>query len=290
MTNLVKITALGAAHWDLLGRASQEMALHDDIAGKVRRMIGGVAGPIAMKLAYLGLNVDLIAYAGRDELGDALLSKLELYQVRTELMTRGYHPTDVYMGIEAPNGLIAAIADCHSLEAVSMELVNKLLSKDNSKNIVVVDGNLHSEALAFLSVATIKAAKLILVPASPGKIDRFLPFSKRGDTEVYVNLREANALCLGDHKTTTDAAAALIDIGYRGAIVSNGAEETAHAGTHGIVTALPPKITVKRFTGAGDTLTAHHLFATARGDKPKAALEYALGATAHFISHEDLDV
>lgn len=284
------ITALGAAHWDLLGRSEKEMAIYDDYPGKVRRMVGGVSGPIAMKLAHLGLDVDLMAYAGKDELGEALINKLELYRVKTEHMARGPYPTDVYMGIEAPNGLIAAIADCHSLEAVSMELVNKLLSQNNSKKIVVIDGNLHPEALSFLSVAGIDAEKLILVPASPGKIDRFLPFSQRKDTEIYVNLREANALCQYDHNTSIDAATALVKIGYLGAIVTNGNEEAAHSGAHGVVFARPPQITVKRFTGAGDTLTAHHIFATTHGDTPQAALEYALHETSKFISTEDRDV
>ena len=290
MTITTKITALGGAHWDILGRAQVAMSLYDDVPGNVRRMVGGVAGPVAMKLASLDVHVDLMAYAGHDELGDALIGKLEQYQVHTSKMTRGDLPTDVYMGIEAPNGLIAAIADCHSLEAVSMDIVKALLKQDNSDRIVVVDGNLREDALAFLAKQDFQTAELILVPASPGKIGRFLPFNRRNDTSLYVNLREANALCNKGFETSSEAASALVELGYKGAVVSNGGDVAAHAGAHGLVTSLPPQITVKRFTGAGDTLTGHHIFATARGDDPQAALEYALQATAHFISHEDLDV
>ncbi len=70
-----KFLAVGGAHWDILGRASVPMELHDDVGGHIRRMIGGVAGPVAMKLGLTGANVEIICYAGEDELGNALLTK-----------------------------------------------------------------------------------------------------------------------------------------------------------------------------------------------------------------------
>ena len=284
-----QIFAIGGAHWDILGRAPQNMSLYDDVGGRIRRMIGGVAGPIAMKLAMMGLPVELLAYAGNDALGDALIAKLNDFRVGTTHMQRGMHPTDVYMGIEAPNGVIAAIADCHSLEAVSEALVENLQTQDLSATTLIIDGNLHADSLTHLAKANLPVKRAFLVPASPGKIHRFQPIAECGNYSLCVNLREANALCHGQFTVAIDAAKALLECGFESALVTNGGEDAAFVSGEIQVTAKPPAIEVKRFTGAGDTMSAHFIYALETQNHPQEALSYALGKTAEFISQEDLD-
>ncbi len=282
--------AIGSAHWDILGRTSQIMALHDDVGGQIRRLIGGVAGPIAMKLAQKGVPIELICYAGHDEFGEALLAKLHEYNVSTKHCLRGKLPTDIYMGIEAPNGLIAAIADCHSLEAMSIEAVKRLKSFSTNQTHLIVDGNLQEDALISLAKGNYTYKQLTLIPASPGKILRLKPFMGTSSAQIIVNLREANALLGANLSKTADAATALADQGFASALVSNGSEPASFANGQNCVSATPPSVEVKRFTGAGDTLAAHFLWAQSQGQDHQNALETALNATSEFISVEDLDV
>ncbi len=282
--------AVGSTHWDILGRSDQNMQLHDDVPGRIRRLIGGVSGPIAMKLSNLGEDVSILGYAGFDALGDALIAKLKEYNVNTSLMVRGDRPTDIYMGVEAQNGLIAAIADCKSLEDVSDEIIQTIIKNPLKNKTLIVDGNISKSALSALANTSFQAHHLVLVPASPGKIDRLAPFAKRKDAALYVNLREANLLCHTDHTKSENAAISLIENGFKTALVSNGAQTSTFANQSQIFTARPPQIEVRRFTGAGDTLSAHHIYANSKNMEPQIALEYALEKTALFISQEDLDV
>ncbi len=281
--------ALGAAHWDILGRADVPMQLHDDVGGRIRRMIGGVAGPIAMKLAKAGSQVELICYAGHDELGEALLSKLDEFNVGRNLALRDAHPTDVYMGIEAPNGLVAAIADCHSLEHVSAEAVLTLFEASTADTHVIVDGNMTADALAQIADADFAYQNITLVPASPGKIQRLRCFIGKKPAQIIVNLREAELLLEQTFQNSTEAAKALHSCGFSAALVSNGGEIASFAKGEIVVTEKPPEIEVKRFTGAGDTLSAHFLHAQSQNQSPADALHHALMATTEFISHEDKD-
>ncbi len=78
-------------------------------------------------------------------------------------------------------------------------------------------------------------------------------------------------------------------MGFAASLVSNGAERASFANQETAISALPPQIEVKRFTGAGDTLAAHFLWAQTLGQKPKSALESALIETSEFISSEERD-
>ncbi len=70
----------------------------------------------------------LLSAVGRDEAGQELIRACEMMDLITTHIYRSDDlPTDVYMAIEAANGLIAAIADAHSLEAAGARILTPLV-------------------------------------------------------------------------------------------------------------------------------------------------------------------
>ena len=72
---------------------------------------------IAITLTRFGLRPALLTAIGRDPEGDELVAACARLGMDCDYIYRSDDlPTDRYMAVEGANGLIAAIADAHSLE------------------------------------------------------------------------------------------------------------------------------------------------------------------------------
>jgi sugar/nucleoside kinase (ribokinase family) len=265
------------------------MPLGADRPGRIGRVPGGVALNIAMALRRFGLAPALLSAVGRDVEGDALIAACISRGLQTDLIYRSDDlPTDQYMAIEAANGLIAAIADAHSLEAAGDKILKPLhgLSAPYA-GAVALDGNLTLDLLAFIANDPLLAqADLRIAPASPGKAQRLSPFLQSGRGTLYVNLEEAALLCQKEFQTSVEAAEALIARGAARAIVTDGGNPTTAATPTHVATLTPPPVPVTRVTGAGDTFMAAHIAAELRGLQTDSALDAALQAAALYVAGE----
>ncbi|MFK7754426.1 MAG: PfkB family carbohydrate kinase, partial [Sedimentitalea sp.] len=118
MTQNADILCIGSVLWDVIGRAASHMRQGSDVPGRITRLPGGVALNIGMTLARFGLRPVLLSAVGRDAEGDELVQAIAKLGLQTDHLYRSQDlPTDRYMAVEGANGLIAAIADAHSLEA-----------------------------------------------------------------------------------------------------------------------------------------------------------------------------
>lgn len=265
-----------------------------DVPGRITRLPGGVALNIAMTLARFGLHPVLLSAVGLDDEGHELVAACNRLGLDTSLLYRSEDlPTDRYMAVEGANGLIAAIADAHSLEAAGAKILRPMENGALTTNagpyagMVALDGNLTTELLETIARSdAFSRADLRVAPASPGKAERLLPFLTHGRAALYVNLEEAGLLCQTRFDTAPEAAQALLDKGAQRALVTDGANATADGHPDGILTATPPEVLVTRVTGAGDTFMAAHIAAEARGEPRGTALKTALDAAATYVSGE----
>jgi sugar/nucleoside kinase (ribokinase family) len=289
MKKLPEILCIGSVLWDVIGRAGVAMPLGADRPGRIARVPGGVALNIAMALRRFGLAPALLSSVGRDVEGEALIAACILRGLQTDMIYRSDDlPTDQYMAIEAANGLIAAIADAHSLEAAGDKILMPLhkLSKPY-RGAVALDGNLTLDLLAFIATDQLLAqADLRIAPASPGKAQRLSPFLQSGRGTLYVNLEEAALLCQKEFHSSAEAAEALLARGAARAIVTDGGNPTTAATPAQVATLTPPPVSVTRVTGAGDTFMAAHIAAELRGLKTDDALDAALQAAALYVAGE----
>jgi sugar/nucleoside kinase (ribokinase family) len=293
MTRAPDILCIGSVLWDIIGRSASVMRQGSDVPGRITRLPGGVALNIAMTLARFGLRPALLSTVGRDAEGNELCDACDALGLETAFLYRSDDlPTDRYMAVEGANGLIAAIADAHSLEAAGDKILRPLLDGRLGDGDapwagpVALDGNLTRSLLERIATDDRFAmADLRVAPASPGKAERLLPFVAHGRGTVYVNLEEAGLLCATRVDDSRAAAEALIAKGAARVLVTNGGGDAAEA-TAGkaVLTASPPPVLVTRVTGAGDTFMAAHIAAERAGADRAAALARALDAAATYVS------
>jgi len=292
MTQPPDILCAGSVLWDIIGRSHLSLHLGSDVPGRITRLPGGVAMNIAMTLARFGLTPALLTAIGRDSEGEDLMTACHQRGLITAHVYRSPDlPTDRYMAIEGANGLIAAIADAHSLEAAGARILTPL--KDGSlgsakapgSGMIALDGNLTEGLLADIAENPgFAAADLRLAPASPGKAERLRPLLKHPRATLYVNLDEARLLTRSEVATAAEGAEALLARGARRVLVTDGGNPCADGSRDGVIVAQPPQVLVARVTGAGDTFLAAHIVAERRGASRAEALTAALQAAAAYVS------
>ena len=294
MSKTHEIVCIGSVLWDIIGRSSRNMRAGSDVPGRIERIPGGVALNVAMTLRRFGLSPTLLSVVGDDAEGRELVTAVSAMGVKTDLLYRSADlPTDSYMAVEGANGLIAAIADAHSLEAAHDKILTPMSDgrlgslDDPFEGTIALDGNLTTTLLSEIATSSLFAASdLRLAPASPGKAERLLPFLGRTNTTFYVNKEEAGLLCKSDFASATDAAKGLRDLGVGRALVTDGARETAEVAGEFLQAAAPPQVLSVRVTGAGDTFMAAHIAAELRGETAPSALTTALNAAAAYVAGE----
>lgn len=289
------ILCIGSVLWDLIGRCDDAMHHGADKPGRITRLPGGVAMNIAMTMVRFGFTPALLTAIGRDAEGDELIAACADMGMITDHVFRDHGlPTDRYMAVEGANGLIAAIADAHSLEAAGARILAPLTDGSLGtvqapySGLVALDGNLTVALLEDIAAdPAFAAADLRVAPASPGKAERLRPLLSHPGATLYVNLEEAGLL----HGTTFDSAAeaarALSEHGAKRVLVTDGNRAAAKAHGGQVLTAAPPQIRATRITGAGDTFMAAHISAETAQADPQTALDRAVQAAAAYVSGKD---
>lgn len=288
------VLCIGSALWDIIASASAPMQTGQDIAGQIRRQLGGVALNVAVALARQGQQAILLSAIGNGPEGDSLIEALKAEGVDCRFITRSNDPTDSYLAIEQPNGdVFGAIADCASLELAGDKLFAPL--RDGRLGSpqepwpwrVVVDGNLPSALMETLSTrAEFSACQLNMVPASPGKADRLRAALSGGKVTLYVNLEEAEILCETKLADSSTAAAALLELGATRAIVTDGPRAACVNDGTTNVSLTPPDTAAHSTTGAGDVFLAAHISAGGGTVTPQARLQAAIDAAARHITRK----
>lgn len=289
------ILCIGSILWDIIGRSPTSMRLGSDVPGRITRLPGGVAMNIAMTLRRFGLRPAILTAIGRDAEGGELIAACARMGLVTDHVYRSDDlPTDRYLAVEGANGLVAAIADAHSLEAAGDKILRPLADGSLASaeqpwpGPIALDGNLTEGLLSDIAVSPLfAAADLRVAPASPGKARRLMPLIAHPRATLYLNLEEANILARSEHASAAQAARALLERGAGHVLVTDGGRPAAEGRRgEGVIEGQPPHVLVTRVTGAGDTFMAAHLVAERRGATRQEALDLALRAAATYVSGE----
>ena len=292
MQKKLDIICIGSVLWDIIGRSTYTMSSGSDKPGKIIKIPGGVALNLAMALQKNGFNSSLLSAIGADDDGDQLIEQIKLRGIDTEHIYRAKSfPTDKYIAVEGSNGLIGAIADTHTLERCEKYILNPLkngkLYKLNEPwaGIIVLDGNLTENLLNKInSDPLFKNVDLRIAPASPGKAVRLRTCLNGNVRTVYMNLEEANLIVNQNFNESCSAAIALLNAGFKRAVVTNGGNKVTVAEKDSQITITPPNVDVVRVTGAGDVFMASHIQAELIGKQKETAVNFALNQTAKYIS------
>ncbi|MDO5641525.1 MAG: PfkB family carbohydrate kinase [Paracoccus sp. (in: a-proteobacteria)] len=296
MSARADILCIGAMLWDVIGKSPRAMAQGADLPGRIRHIPGGVALNVALSLARWRMTPAILSAVGRDSEGEALIAAVAAKGVMTDYLCRDGGPTDVYMAIEDINGLIAAIADAHSLEEAGDLILapirdGRLASAGRPwRGVAVIDGNLTTDQLARIAVEpALATADLRIVPASPGKAERLAPLIGAAQGCFYLNRYEAEVLAASPLPDAAAAAEAMLTLGMSRVVVTDGGDLVAEGCARaGVISTRPPRITIARVTGAGDCFLAAHLAAERAGASRAEALSKATLAAAAHVSGKDM--
>lgn len=297
MTETPRILCLGAMLWDMIGHSARRLDPGCDVPGRITRQPGGVALNVALALARHGLRPGILSAVGRDAPGEALIAEAQRHGVETRWLRReGGLPTDSYLAIESPEGLVAAIADARGLEAAGSAILAPLRDGrlgDGARpwqGTLVIDGNLTAGVLAGMSRdPCLFGAALRIVPASPEKAARLRPLLTHPRATFHLNRAEAEALAGRGFASAAEAAEAVTALGAHRVLVTDGARLVADAARNApTLDAVPPPVAAIRVTGAGDSFLAAHLATEIAGATRAEALACALRAASSHISGKDL--
>lgn len=289
MTTKPDIICIGSLLWDVIGKSAATMRIGHDVPGHIIRIPGGVAMNVAMAAKRFGLRPAVLSAIGQDAAGEELLAQSRALGLDVDHVYRSVDdPTDQYMAIEAAGTLIAAIADAHSLERAGAAILAPLFDLATPATPVIVDGNLTETLLTDLATAPEYAAlDLRIVPASPGKARRLLPFVLASRATLYLNLIEANIILDADHQTSAGAAAALVAKGAHRVLITDGPKAATDANAQDLISATPEPVPVARVTGAGDTFLAGHITAEMQQGTRAATLAEALHQAGRYVAGSD---
>ncbi|HLS59038.1 MAG TPA: PfkB family carbohydrate kinase [Paracoccaceae bacterium] len=269
-----EVACIGAAHWDIVGRATRPPAAGDELPGRVARCAGGLALDLALGLARAGVRVELITALGRDTEGDILLEIAARAGVMTGRSLRLDAPTGCHVAIEGPDGsLFSAVADSLDTGTAGVRLLEPL-ARGPCPPLVVADDSLDPAASTRL--LTLPVSRLILVPARPARAARLRPALARGRASLILNRAGAEAMLGRPFRDSRIAAAALCAAGAHEAVVTDGRLPASRTGPEGTVTVPPPPGAAGVPPGADAAFAAALIAADLAGHAPDAALARAL--------------
>jgi len=284
------ILCVGSVLWDVIGRSDGDMSTGDDVKGQIFRQPGGVALNLAVRLRKYKILSEILSAVGNDSEGRDLLEFLNTEGIICQNIFKSkISKTDVYMAIEVENEVISAIADTQLLEAEASKILANLLAGPYGEwnTPIVLDSNLPNRVLTSIrhSQKFLKS-EFMLVPASPSKVDRLRVFLDHPGSIFYLNLREANSLVKSDFKFVEDAGKAVLELGAKSTLITNGPQKACYMCGETIITATPPEVRVRKLTGAGDVLMAAHIASQFLAKDPYDSLMFSINEASEYISEE----
>ncbi len=252
------VTVVGAVNVDISGTPDTAFLPGDSNPGHVRVTLGGVGRNIAENLCRLGHQVSMITAIGED--ANAAQVRQGCREAGIDLthsLTVPDGRTSTYLCLNDEHGeIVGAVSDMAIYEALTPAFLQTRLEVLNRSRLVVVDGNLSAETLAFLGRNV--TAPLFADPVSVKKAGRMAGML-RAATAIKPNRPEASLLTgvsIQSHQDLPRAAEAFFRMGVRNVFISLGGEGVYFDdGTdRGILPVMPGPIL--NTNGCGDAFLA----------------------------------
>jgi pseudouridine kinase len=284
MAPLRSVACFGAAHVDVIARASSVVLGTSNPVSTVRRF-GGVARNVAVNLARRSMDVRLVSLVGGDAAGDDIVASLAEAGVDAAgVMRHPERPTASYKAlIDGDGELVVGLADMGIYDDLTPDRLKPVAAEAGSTALWFAEANLPAPTLAFLAEAR-GTAGLAADAVSVAKAPRLSPILSEIDF-LFCNRGEAAAM-LGSHASAPAAelGQGLLTAGARAVIVTEGPAGVTVADRRGIERLPAPAIEARDVTGAGDALIAGTLAAWIDGRDLIAAVRKGLDDVAETLN------
>lgn len=273
------VAVVGGAGMDLMGFSESPLIEAQSNPGHTSLAPGGVGRNIAENLARLGLEVQLLTAIGEDLYGNQLLDSCREAGIDTRATLRiSGASTSLYLALIEPDGeMKIALSSMDILKSIDIEAVRKQDAVLSAASAIVVDANLSSETLAYLTTHY-NHRPIYADPVSVTKSFR-LTQSLAGIDTLKPNLSELEALSGLVAKTKEQAeiaAKSLCARGIRRIVVSLGAAGALSVTQDQTIYREATPVQVVNATGAGDAFMAGLVYADLEGCDGQRSLENAM--------------
>ena len=277
------VAVVGAVNMDVGGRPFAPLIARDSNPGAVSLSPGGVGRNIAHNLRLLGVPAVFLTALGEDAFAQELRRGCAGLGIDlSHALSVPGAGTSVYLYIAGSDGDMAlAVSDMALARHISPAYLERTLDVLDNAALVVLDGNLEAESVAWLGENC--RAPLFADPVSVHKAERFRAVLPKLHT-FKPNRMEAELLT--GERAPEAAAQALLNRGVRRVFLSLGADGVLAAeGTTRVRLPAVPGALVNT-TGAGDAMTAALAAAYLEGRDLEQSARLALAAAASAVASE----
>lgn len=253
------ILTIGGTNIDIQGTSYNKLIRQDSNPGSINISYGGVGKNIAENIRKLGLSSTFITAFGDDIYGKDIQSYLKKISIDiNDSLVIPDTKSAMYISIlDENNEMDLAVSSMDICKHITPDYLNSIRKKLTAAELLVVDTNLETETLEFITHLR-KKPKIILDTVSTKKALKVKNFIGRFDI-IKPNLIEAETLSgitinndddlkkVGSYFINKGVEKVYISLGARGVFYMN--EEK-----NGII--APPKINVVSTNGAGDAFVA----------------------------------
>lgn len=276
------VLIIGGAHIDRKGAMETDYIIGASIPGTIEEVVGGGAFNVAANLSRLGFGVTFISPRADDTNSIKVANAIKPLSISDKpVILKGSTPSYTAL-IDRHGELVAALADMKLYDNLSSEtfLTDDVTNELKNCGILITDANLPEDVLGKISQTISDDCHWYAIAVSPAKVKRYLPVIERIDC-LAMNMNEAKAITERLNSSDfSELRKTLEQLGLRGAIITNGADEIIAylEGSEHII--LKPKAVddVADVTGAGDATLSGFVSVIETGGGIKQALEFGITA------------
>jgi pseudouridine kinase len=257
--NSSRVTVVGGANTDIVGRSAQPLVAFDSNPGMVRLSPGGVGRNIAENLARIGAHTALVTAFGCDAHGRELESACRGSRIETtSSLVCADLPGSVYLALLDEEGEMAlAVSDMRALDRITPRMLQSRRAALESADLVVADTNLPVDSLEWLA-ENLSVPLVIDLVSTTKALRAHSVFS--ATAAVKCNAMEAAALYRlpvpSDRAGVEALAKRIVADGVGAAFVTAGSLGSHYRSSDGSGWSLAPSVEIVNATGAGDAFTA----------------------------------
>lgn len=268
---------IGAVNIDILSKSYAPLIARDSNPGEISYSMGGVGRNIAHNLCLLGNRVSMLTAIGED-VWAARISEA-CCETGIDLSHALFIPggrTSTYLCIAGPDGDMAiGLSDMDIVNRITPEAVERELDFLNRAKLVVIDGNLSQETIAY--ACSHITAPIFCDPVSVTKAAKVKPWLEHIHT-LKPNSLEARLLTGLEHPEA--AARELVRLGVKRAFVSDGAKGMVVAQGSEVFRVGCCTARLVNATGGGDATMAALCDGFMKGCDTRASARRAMAAGA----------
>ncbi len=253
------VIVIGGSNIDLVGFSKDKIVLEDSNPGRLKTSLGGVGRNIADNLARLDVKTQLLSAVGDDVQGDELIdtSIKSGIDMRHVIRSKAYDTSTYLSVVDKDGNMVLALSDMESINAITIEYLEKYHKEIVNAKAVVIDTNLTEESIQYI-FEKYQNMPIYVDTVSTTKAMKILPYLGSIHT-LKPNKIEAEKLLdmpIQSDEDMMKAAQMFLDKGMEQIVISNGGKGIFYGNGQGIKKIVPEAVKMANANGAGDAFMA----------------------------------